>query len=179
MATIALIDPTIMPVATTFLFVFATVFALLSYSRIFTHKDQHGTPTEKPPTKVYALLAIVFGAFAAAYEPLVVSLQRYIPIVAGILAIVFIFVFIKSILRRKEEQGTGTTFPIALSVAILLVLLMSFSDQLKPYLPADFGMDNLLWIIGIIIVLIFFWSVYKYTGTATATSAPAPRPRQT
>lgn len=167
MSTISFLDPSMLPLVSTFLFVFATVFALLSYSRIFVHRDKDGNPTEKAPVKIYAMLAIVFGAFSAAYEPLVTGLQQYIPYAAGLLLLIFFVTLIKKVFEGKKNKNTDT-YPILISLVILLLLLATFGNSLRSFLPSSLDPEVVLWVVGIIIVILFFLGIYKYKGGAAA-----------
>ncbi len=158
---LTIFDPVMTAVFATFLLVFAIVFALLGYSNIFVHKDKEGKPTEKPQRKVYALIAIVFGIFAATYEPLVVNLQQYLPLVASALVPVFIIIFIKKMMGDKND-GKFDAFPVIISLGILLLLIGIFWEEFKAYLPGDFQSYDALWIVGILIVIAIFYAVYKH-----------------
>ena len=151
--TIQLIDPSFLPFISTFLFVFALVFGLLSYSKIGEFNK-----------KVNALLALAIAGFSVIYEPLVAGLTQYMPIAAGLLIIVFFVALVKKVLGGKEGGGKDT-FPIVVSIAVLLLILMNFSSGIAAFLPQSLiDSSTIFWIIGIIFVLLFFWGIYKYQG---------------
>jgi|SRR3989338_4379453 len=148
MATITLIDPATVPYVSTFLFVFALIFGLLSYSKVGDFNK-----------RVNAMLALAIAGFSVLYEPLVLTLGQYIPIAASILIIVFFMALVKKILDGKE--GSKDKFPLIVVIAILFLLLIAFADVFLAFLPGNFDSSVVLWGVGIVFVLLFFWLVYK------------------
>mgnify|MGYP001557901860 CR=1 FL=1 len=148
------IASSMVPFLVSFLFVFALIFGLLSFTKMFSKN-------------VNVMIALGFAIFAITYEPLVLALEQYIPIGAGILVVVFFIAFIRKALKGGEKkEGTGTTpakhdmFPIALAAGIMLIVLGIVWNQIG---GTFFGLhpDTVLWIIGIIFVLMIFWAAYK------------------
>ena len=159
---ITFIDPSLMPFATTFLFVFAVVYALLNYSGIFIHRDKDGNPKGEIPRKVYALIAIVFAAFSATYEPLVTGLQQYIPYAAAVLILLFLVVFAKKIFGGKKDNQHFDAFATIFALGVMLLIVGIFWDQITRYLPSDFQSFNILWIIGVVVIIAIFYAVHKH-----------------
>ena len=150
MATITLIDPAWVPYFSTFLFVFALIFGLLSYSKVGDFNK-----------RVNALLALAIAGFSVLYEPLVVTLSQYIPIAASVLIIVFFLALVKKIFEGKDSKQAKDYFPLIVVIAILFLLLIAFADVFLAFLPGNFDASVVLWGIGIVFVLLFFWLVYK------------------
>ena len=158
MAAIPFIAPSMVPFLVSFLFVFALIFGLLSFTKMFNKN-------------VNVMIALAFAIFAITYEPLVLALEQYIPIGAGVLVVVFFIAFIRKALFGEKKAGTGTTptkrdmFPIALAAGIMLIVLGILWNQIG---GTVFGIppDTILWIIGIIFVLMIFWAAYK-AGSGT------------
>lgn len=151
---INLIDTTMLPYVSTFLLVFALIFGLLSYSKV----GEFGK-------KVNALLALAIAGFSVLYEPLVSGLQQYMPIAAAVLIIVFFFALLKKIFGKKEGQQGGDTVPLIVVLAILLLLMAVFGQRLGNFLPTGVDVQGALWVVGIIIVVLFFWLIYKTKET--------------
>ena len=150
MATITLIDPAWVPYFSTFLFVFALIFGLLSYSKVGDFNK-----------RVNALLALAIAGFSVLYEPLVVTLSQYIPIAASVLIIVFFLALVKKIFEGKDSKQAKDYFPLIVVIAILFLLLIAFADVFLAFLPGNFDSSVVLWGVGIVFVLLFFWLVYK------------------
>ncbi|HIG96920.1 MAG TPA: hypothetical protein HA230_01065 [Candidatus Aenigmarchaeota archaeon] len=151
---ISLIDPVVMPFISTFLFVFALIFGLLSYSKIGEFNK-----------KVNALLALAIAGFSVMYEPLVLGMQQYMPIAAAVLIVVFFFALLKKIFGKKEGDKAGDTVPLIITLAVLLLLMVAFGQNLTSFLPAGMDPQSVLWGVGIIIAVLFFWLIYKTKET--------------
>ena len=151
---ISLIDPVVMPFISTFLFVFALIFGLLSYSKIGEFNK-----------KVNALLALAIAGFSVMYEPLVLGMQQYMPIAAAVLIVVFFFSLLKKIFGKKEGDKAGDTVPLIITLAVLLLLMVAFGQNLTSFLPAGMDPQSVLWGVGIIIAVLFFWLIYKTKET--------------
>lgn len=153
---ISLIDPGVLPFVSTFLFVFALIFGLLSYSKIGEFNK-----------KVNALLALAIAGFSVMYEPLVLGMQQYMPIAAAVLIVVFFFALLKKIFGKKEGDKGGDMVPLIITLAVLLLLMVAFGQNLTSFLPAGMDPQSLLWGVGIIIAVLFFWLIYKTKETAS------------
>ncbi|HLC67369.1 MAG TPA: hypothetical protein VJI12_00640 [archaeon] len=147
MSVISFIDPATLPFVSTFLFVFAVVFGLLTYSKVGGFDK-----------RVSGAIAAAIGLFSMAYEPLVTSLTQYMPIAVGLLVILFFVAFIQKVLGGGENKDY---FPLIIALGISLVLLGMFSDRLVGYLPYGIDVNMVLWGVGIVAVLLFFWFIYK------------------
>jgi len=142
---------------TSFLFVFAVVYALLIESKVIKLKN------------ACAIIAAVFGVFASMYQPFVSVLQSIMPIATIVLIIVFILIFIKKLVGGKREDKD--MLPTVVVLAALLMIIGIFWDKISPYVPYQFGAENLLWIVGIIVVIGILYAVYKHEPEAP----PQPR----
>jgi uncharacterized membrane protein len=148
-----IIDPTIAPFVATFLLVFAVVFGLLSYSKMMNFDR-----------RVNALVALAFGLFSIFYPPLVESLYQFMPVVTIALIVLFFLVFIKKIFEEKEEGKQKDTLPTVIALGVMLLVLSIIGGRIEPYLPAGIDLNNLFWIVGILVVIMIFWGIYKYRG---------------
>jgi len=142
------IDPSQIPFISTFLLVFAIVFGLLTYSTFM-----------KLDKRVNALIALAVAMFSVFYEPLVVSLNQFMPIVVIVLIVLFFVAFIKKIFEEKESKDK---FPMVITIGILLLVLGVIGDRLAPFIPAGVDPTAVFWIIGLVFVLLFFWAAYKH-----------------
>ena len=148
------IDSAVIPFLSTFLFVFAVVFGLLSIAKGKDDKVLF-------KNSVNVIIAVVFAAFSVTYEPLVAALQQFIPLAAALLLIVFFFVF----LRRLFGSKTGQHFdalPFLVVISFLLLLVGLFWDSLGLSVPG-MSSSNMMWLIGIIIVIMIFLAAYKHS----------------
>lgn len=170
---LTIVDPATTAIVATFLFVFAVVFALLSYTNIFVQRDEKGNPKGEPPRKVYAVIALVFGLFAAMYEPLVTGLQKYLPYASMLLIIIFIVIFAKRLFSGNKRERFDA-FPVILSMGVLLLVLGIFWEGVALYLPSDLSSANALWVVGLIIIIGIFYAVHKHSEQSTA---PTPATR--
>ena len=75
-----------------FLLTFAVVFALLSFSGIFAHRDKQGNITEKADKRIFVMIAIVIGLVSASYEPFLDFVQNTLPLLAIGLIVLFILI---------------------------------------------------------------------------------------
>jgi hypothetical protein len=154
MAIISFLNPATMAQVSTFLFVFGTVFGLMTYSKLLEFDK-----------RVNALISLAIAFFAMVYEPLVVNLTTYMPIAAGIIAVLFFVMLIKKVLGGDKKEGAGKqerdTLPIIVALGIMLILLAVFSDMLIPLLPSGISADSVLWGAGILVVILFFWFIHK------------------
>lgn len=140
------IDPTLLPFVAAFLFVFAVVFGALSYAKVLGEQR-----------KVNAIIAIAFAIFAVLFEPFVTGLQAVLPFaVVGIIIIFFIL-----FLKKAFEGNAFDAWPIATSLIFALLLLGIFWDRIGFSLPG-INATNMLWLIGIIIVLLIFYVAYQH-----------------
>ena len=128
-----LLDSSMFPVATTFLFIFAIVFGLLTSMAEKIFKNQ----------KVNAVIAAVFGIFSASYAPLVETLQKYIPFAAALLIVVFFVVFIKRTLGH--HGGSTDKLPMMITLALLLLLIGAFWSSISYMLPVGIDPTTALW----------------------------------
>lgn len=137
-----------LPQITSFLFVFALIYALLIYSKLFTESKNAA-----------AVLSIVIAFFSVMYSPLVVFLQSIIPIAALILVFLFFLVLIKRLVIEKE--GVKDALPIVVILAIFLLLVGVLWNEIALTIPG-LSSENLLWIIGIIIIILIFFAAYSH-----------------
>jgi len=146
---------------TSFLFVFAIVFALLAYSKIF-----------KDNKYASAIIAAVIGLITAIYAPFAFFIQNILPIAAILLVFVFFIVFIKAIFGSHNGEGKEKktdVLPAAIALAIMLVLLAGVWSSISDFIGLTVSMsETLLWIIGIVVVLAIFIIAYKLQSEKVA-----------
>ncbi len=157
------VDPALLASAMSFLFVFAIVFALLSYSKMFVQKDEKGEPKGKEPRGTYLILALIFGAVAASYEPVTTLLQSVIPPFAIFLVGVFFLVFIRDIFRRKKPSEEADPLRTLVVLAIFLIVLWAFWNEISAItgISGLISPENAFYLIAIIIIVLIFWIVSR------------------
>ena len=133
-----------------FLFVFAVIYGLLATAKIMTEKN------------VNIIIALVFAFFTAMFEPFTAILQAFIPIVGIIFFIFFILIFVKKIISTDNKKDS---LPVLASLVIVLIILGVLWEDVGNYFY-KFGLEpaNVLWIIGILLVLIIFYAVYSHSS---------------
>src|SRR3989344_3351422 len=143
------IDPTLLPTIGAFIFVFAMVFGLLSYVKKFN-------------SALNLVIAGAFGFFAILYEPLVSGLMTFVPIAAIIFVVLFFFLILKEVFKGKEGSKTEV-FPLIVALALLLLVLGILWPTIG-FEVAGISSTNILWIIGVVIVIVIFYAAYKHEG---------------
>lgn len=144
------LDPELIPYLASFLFTFAVVYGLLIITGVFT--DKQG----RKNNNVLVIIALVFAVFSILYEPYVTILYTVMPIVTGILIILF-FLYVINEMRKKTK---GTPVPIFGVLMLLLLVLAATWSDIESYLPMEYASQDTLWIIGIVVVLIMFWAAW-------------------
>jgi len=134
------------PYAASFLFVFAIVYAVLSESKVIKVKNAN------------ALIAAVFGIFAAVYQPFVNFIGIFIPGAA----VVFILVFFLLVLKKAFKGEGKDALPSIAGLIIMLILAGVFWPEIEKMIPYSIGSENVLYIVGIIIIAFIFYAVYSH-----------------
>ncbi len=132
------IDPSLMPMAVSFLFVFAIVLGLLSSVRMFNKN-------------VNIAIAAVFGIFSASYEPFVSAMQTIIPIAA----IVFIIVFVIKLITSSMKEDKGEKRNIGFALVGLFIVIGATWSSISDYFMIEESF-NALWIFAIIVIVMLF-----------------------
>jgi divalent metal cation (Fe/Co/Zn/Cd) transporter len=147
---IGLFDSSMIPFVSTFLFVFAVVYGLLSVAKII-----------KGP-RVNAVIAFAIAGLSATQQVLVDAMQTIMLPFAAVLVVLFIIVLIKKIIFGDDKGKKKDIFPIVVTLALLLIVVGVFWNSIAAYLPAGMDSTTVLWIVGIVIVIAIFVGVYKY-----------------
>jgi hypothetical protein len=140
-----------LPQITSFLFVFAIIYALLIFTGIFA-----GT------RRAAALISIVIAFFAVMYSPLVLFLQELLPIASILLVFLFFIVFTKKLFIKEDLTNKTDALPLAVVLAISLLLVGILWNSIAVSLPTPFTSDTVLWLIGIFIIILIFFAVYSH-----------------
>ncbi|MBI2971380.1 MAG: hypothetical protein HYY37_03125 [Candidatus Aenigmarchaeota archaeon] len=140
-------------VLASFLFVFAIVYALLAYTKMF-----EGTKGAS------VVIALVIALFSAMYAPLVGFLVGILPIASILLVILFLFLFVQRVLMGGAPGADAV--PIAVILGISLILIGTLWNSIWPLLPLPTTPDNMLWLIGIFLVLMLLYVVYRHGHAA-------------
>ncbi len=145
------LSPSMITFLATFFFVFAIVFALLTYIEIF----------QKSRGAIAAISAVI-GFVTAVYEPVSAFISIMIPYASLVLVVLFFLVFITKIFKSKGEGKEADPLPMALSFAIMLILVGIFWGKIADFLGfSQFNTESIVWIIGIFLIILIFYAVYK------------------
>ena len=139
----------------TFLFTLAVVFGVVEISKVF-----------KGNKAVSLIIALAIAAFAAGYAPFQTTLWNLLPNITWFFIVLFLVAFGLELfgVRRgsavpgKEHEG------MIVSAAVLLILLTVGWTVLQTNpisLPYIGGGQNLIFLVGFIIILSLFWSAMK------------------
>jgi hypothetical protein len=148
--TMPLLDPTITPIAATFLLTFGVFYFLLNKTNIFEKQKN-----------VIVILALAISVFAASYSPLVQGLQDIFPIAVMILLILTVLFFLKDV---SEKLSANEIMPTAVALATSLALVAILWDRIMPLLPFGLRSDNVLWAAGFIIIILLLYVINKQTN---------------
>jgi hypothetical protein len=141
-----------LPQITSFLFVFAIVYALLIFTGIFS-----------ATRRAAALLSIVIAFFAVMYSPLVSFLQDLLPLASIVLVVLFFIVFVKKLfIKEGATSTTRDSLPVVVLLAISLILIGIFWNEIAVYLPFGLSSETMLWLVGILIIILIFLAVYSH-----------------
>ena len=148
MVNMSFIDSSLAPFIATFLFVFAVIYFLLDKSQITKNRN------------IDAVMALAIAFFAASFQPLVSALQGILPMAIVILAILFAIFFLRDAvdaLAGKPENILTTAVELAVALALVGILW----DDIKGLLPSSVNPNNVLWIVGLVIIILIFYVVNK------------------
>jgi len=134
------------PFVTTFLFVFAVVYAMLVKTKVIEQKGSS------------VIIAAVFGFFTAIVPAISEFLMAIIPIASILLLVLFLLMFMQSLIKGDKDA-----LPMLAALGIVLLVLAAQWSRISGVLPLPAGLsaDNMLWIIGIIIILLIFVVAYR------------------
>ncbi len=154
-----------------FLFVLAVVFGVLQMARIFKNKA------------VAAVIAIAIAFFASNYQPFLTILWQYLPTVTWFFIAMFFIVFTLEVfgLRGKEEKKFSEEGAVIQGAILFILLAIGWMivDKLPIQLPYVGTGKNLLLLLGIILVLLIFWSAFRISlGGEKVKPVPVPIPQE-
>lgn len=138
----------------TFLFTLAVVFGVISLSGIFRGNKA-----------VSAVISFAIALFAAGYSPFQTVLWNLLPNITWFFIILFLIAFGLELFGvRKLVAGAPGHEGMIISAGVLLILLSVGWTilQTNPIsLPYIGGGSNLIFLIGLILILSLFWSAMK------------------
>jgi hypothetical protein len=139
-----------LPQITSFLFVFAIVYGLVDRAKLFGGIN----------TRISAIIGLVVAFFTATYSPFVSYMQGFMPLAAILLILLFFVVIVKKLIAG-EPGAKSDALPAAVVLAVLLLVVGLLWDKLDISLPGITS-ENLLWAVGIFIIISIFMVVYKH-----------------
>jgi len=143
--------------ALTFLLVAAIVYAVFAYVR-GSNKEFFLKGREA------GIVSVVIGLFAAIDPTITRTMQAYMPLFVGLLALFFIIMLVQKATERKDGKGPDTkTLGVILLVLVVLVSAIGM-DTLERYI--GLGAENVFWGAGILVLGALLWnaSVNKKDG---------------
>jgi hypothetical protein len=132
-----------------FMLVLAIVYGALEVSKVFANRA------------VKAIIAVVFAFFSVMNSQVVAFINSILPYAAGFFVVIFlIWIVLKPLKGGGGKKGID---PVLLIVILVLVLVLLARMSVSDYWPESslISNANLLWIIGIIIVVVILWKAYK------------------
>lgn len=141
----------------TFLFTLAVVFGVVELSKVF-----------KGNKAVALIIALAIAAFAAGYAPFQTTLWSLLPNITWFFIVIFLIAFgLELFGARKLVAGAPGHEGMIVSAAVLLILLtvgwttIQSSNISFPFIG---GGQNLIFLVGLIIILSLFWTAMKTGG---------------
>ena len=135
-----------------FLLVFTVTYAVFSYAK---SQAKNGFVLDK---RAIAMLSVIIGFFATAYEPLRRMLFTFMPYFIIFLIIIFILLIISKLFG--EEKDNKDWLPVMLILISIVIIIGTIG---MPDLKRILGRDakNIIWAVGIGIFLMMLWIVRK------------------
>ena len=147
-----------------FLFTLAVVFGAVELSKIF-----------KGNRVVSLIISVAVALFAAGYAPFQIALWNLLPNLTWFFIVMFLIAFGMELFGvRKGREGSEHEGMIT-SAAVLLILLTVGWNVLQTNriaLPFIGGGQNLIFLVGLIIIISLFWTAMKTGGTGSKKDWP-------
>jgi uncharacterized membrane-anchored protein len=133
-----------------FFLVLAITYGALEVSKVFHNRAVKG------------IIAVVFAFFSVTNAQVVAFINSILPYAAGFFVVIFLIWIVLKPIRGSGGQKKGFD-PVLLVVILVLVLIILARMQTTNYFPSSsiLSNENLIWIIGIIIVAVVLYNVYK------------------
>jgi hypothetical protein len=139
-----------------FLFVLAIVYGALQLAAVFKNRA------------VNAIIAVVVAFFAISNAGIVATIVAGMPWAAMLFIVLFFLKFIHSFFKVDKTKGETRDYTLLMVILGLIVIFMlSQGTQLiHDWLPGGFPVteDNLIIIIGIVIIVAIFLVAYRKGG---------------
>lgn len=138
-----------------FFLVLAIVYGALEVSKVFANRG------------VKAIIAVVFAFFAILNYQVVTFINSILPYAAGFFVVIFLIWIVLKPIRGSGGAGKKGMDPVLLIVILVLILILLARMQVTNYFPQSsiLSNENLIWVIGIIIVAIVLYKVFKIGPT--------------
>jgi len=135
----------------TFLFVLAIVFGALRISNVL----------KSGPASF--LLALAVASFAAMYAPFTATLWTYMPSLTWFFIIVFLIAFVFEMFGVRKAGGPSSEGMVVNAAVLLVILTVGWriAQVFKVNLPIVGGLENIVFIAGLIFVVAIFWGAMK------------------
>ncbi len=144
-----------------FFFIFAIIYGALEVSGVFRNKA------------VKAIIAVALGFFAISNADVVSFIHQVLPFAAIFFIVVFFIGFIAKPFRGKGGGGERDPLLLLVVLGLLLIVFAQLATPSSPFYSSIsstiLGDQNVLWGIGILILLFMFY----YAWSQSRKSAPA------
>ena len=153
-----------------FLLIFALVYGALTSAGTF-----------KENRAVNVLISLVISFFAITYEPLITGIWDNMPLLIGLLFVVFAAVIVKRAIAKVkvpgEKKGPPSPEKFLAFIIISIVILLAIGGFREPVRKAldmeQEAANSLFFIIGLVFFIILIWAVIKYWSEQSRAAAVA------
>jgi hypothetical protein len=135
-----------------FIFVLAVVYGALDFANVFRKNSAKG------------LVSLAIAFFALTSEPVTEFIYGILPYAVILFVVVFFLAFIVKLLKGKGgERKTDWTLAMIVIVLVLIFLASQGEDLVTEFLPS-MPVENFMYAVGLILILLIFYAVYKNWG---------------
>jgi len=133
-----------------FFLVLAITYGALEVSKVFANRA------------VKAILAVVFAFFAILNSQVVTFINSILPYAAVSFVVIFLIWIVLKPIRGDGKDKKGID-PVLIIVVLVLILVVLARLQMTDYFPSTsvLSNENIIWIVGIIIVAYILWKAFK------------------
>lgn len=135
-----------------FLFVLAVVYGALDYANVF----------KKNSVKGLVSLAIAF--FALTSQFVIDFIYGVLPYAVILFVVVFFLAFIARLVGGKGKERKIDWSLAMIVIILLLIFLASYGEDLVTSFLPSMPVENFMYAVGLVLILLIFYAVYKNWG---------------